>query len=222
MKLNRSLVLMDKFSDFQPKIGNDVDSNQSGESIRDEYMAQRGWTRIGSGAFGTVFKNPTQPGWVLKLFGWDPAYMRFYSLAKRTDNPHFPEVSRMGTVVVPISRLRPEVKFNAVMIEELAPFHSNQSDLFQAMVDYADWYLNTRFPDHRPAALAKLAPVVESAYPHFRAACELLRPIIDKPAPLSAVARARGIQQRSYWHDGKDENYRLRGDTPVFTDQFAA
>jgi len=106
----------EKFSGETPAISDDTPLTK-GVSKKDSYFhayqttnyqieahfKQRGWIRLDAGNYATVYEHPEQPGKVLKVFKWDPAYVRFWAIAKNSDNPHFPEVSRMGTVSIPIT-----------------------------------------------------------------------------------------------------------------------
>lgn len=81
-----------------------------------DYMGEQGWDYIGKGHFSMVFESPKSPGMVLKLMPErDSGYMRFYSHAKRSDNPHFPVVSRMGVMNIPDPMY-------AVLIEKLQSY----------------------------------------------------------------------------------------------------
>jgi hypothetical protein len=113
------------------------------------FMEQRGWKILGTGYFASVFESPKVPGMVLKLMPRrDQGYMRFYSMAKRSDNPHFPVVSRLGVMNVPDPMY-------AVLLEKLEPkdysrvdyIVSPMKDFFRGDIDQLPNYISREYPE---------------------------------------------------------------------------
>lgn len=104
---------------------------QRPESIKQasERLAKAGWSQIGKGVNGYVFKKPGVHH-VLKLFdARDTAYLDFIKLAiKNQSNPSFPRVHRS---VVKITD-----KFFAVRTEPLSGDLSSKPDLYDTVLDY--------------------------------------------------------------------------------------
>lgn len=125
-------LLQEKFTDMSPQVGSQglrkgpptrkgafgvSDQSLSPNDVVNKWFVQHGWNIISTGHWSRVYENPAQPNWVLKVMpGRDRGYMRFWSIAKNSNNIHFPEVGKMGVMDIPGGQ-----SVYCVMIEKLSP-----------------------------------------------------------------------------------------------------
>ncbi len=180
--------LEEKFSGETPKIAPDTPlvKGAGGEynyatNHKDHrvvgYFTDRGWNFVGTGNYASVFIHPSHPNKVLKIFKWDPAYLRFWSIAKNSDNPHFPEVSRMGLVNVPI-RVQSldeikdiSIRMFVVLVEQLLPMsHFRGDDTMYS------WAMEIMVQAGNCAEFGNpISPEVQKVYPHLNDAAMMIR-----------------------------------------------
>lgn len=194
------LDLFEKFVDEPPQVGDQTARLGSFKRNSDapyspvEALDKAGWRYIGGGAFSQVFKNPKLPGKVLKVIeNKDIGWTRFYSMAKRSDNEHYPEVSRMG-----ILDLDGQPHY-AVLMEELIPSHRipgrDSEDLVKGINRY-----------YRNGDADLLNELIEA-----RGWTRLME-VVDAIKSLFQNTRIY------YVPDIKTDNIMWRGRIPVFTD----
>lgn len=177
-----------------------------------------GYSKLGQGKFGATFTHPEQPGLVLKVFEGDKAYAKFWSLAKQSDNPHFPEVAKIvrfnlpsqnrGSSLGPVSHHA--VSFLATWIEKLSgvPPRDIDQDQFARVLSYAVQYGDEfNFPEKYSKRWPELFP-----------ALMMVRKIIMKQVPRASEFHDGGRMIHPYGEDIHGGNYMWRGDTPVLTD----
>ncbi len=195
-----------------------------------DILDKQGWTHIGRGMSGSAFTNPAHPDQVLKVFTpKDRGYMRFYSMAKRTDNPHFPEVGRMGYLDYEDDETEEPSRVFAVTVEKLTPTsveevgHRKQPvgpewEIIQFLESYMDGNMDSdgelthdgRSRYSRPTNeemlnrmiyIGKRCSDLFTRFPELQAACHIV---------MKAFPR--------YVNDVGSNNVMWRGQTPVFTD----
>jgi len=171
-------------------------------------MDDLGWTRIGSGSFGVVYEHPKHPGWVFKLVMDDPAYLKFLSFTKNSDNPHFPRVGRTTKIQSHRGLL------DAVMIEKLTTNSIPEPSPWEVdfgIRPYVDYYKSWCWINGRNrATLTPEERRIEQEFPQFRRACLEISRFIKQ--------NNRRNPQRFINTDIKDANMMFRGSIPVFTD----
>lgn len=197
--------LKEKFWDGDPQVGQIKATRGSYRNQRERIdLFGSGWSLIGEGAFAKVYENPEYPDQVLKILGGtDHGWIRFYSLARRTDNVHFPEVSRMGMLN------RDGYSKYAVLMEKLnrSPLTGNLAKQFyDAVTNYM--YNENSYLD-----------LVTDIWPELPEACEMLKRVFDKEIRL----RRRGwdpeyAYDKGYAEDLSWSNLMWRGNVGVFTD----
>ena len=156
----------------------------------DEILRNAGYSRLGNGAFGAVYRKPGKP-YVLKVFtAKDQAYRDFVALAMaHKNNPHFPRF--IGNIV----HVTPDIC--AIRMEPLTPYKHNHS-LITMYLRWRDYKSN----DPNNFISIELENAKEILTPKLKKACDL---IIDN------------LMTR-YACDLKQENLMMRGSTIVFTD----
>lgn len=180
------------------------DYDQTKTTQKKNILKQNGWREIGSGFFSTVYANRNVKDKVLKVFkGQDKGWTRYYSLAKRSDNPHFPIVSRLGVL-----DLLGEPHYCCLM-EKLEPAFLNHDSETN---DFA-WAIK-RYMHHRDEYFVDL---YEEKYPDLMEALNEIGKLALPwtPGPNS---RLRSGDTMKYALDMKPDNIMWRGDIPVFTD----
>jgi len=195
-------------------------------------LKERGWEVIGIGMGARVYKNPSYPNWVMKAFTpKDRGYMRFYSMAKRSENPHFPEVGRMGYLDFEETDDYPRRVF-VVMIEQLTPIEKNPMTgqptgdklyVVQFLDKYTDGYCDEdgKLTDNGRGSISAgedairnveyactRGSVVFNLFPHLQEACDMVKNVIDS--------------KKKYYQDVHQGNIMWRGTMPVFTDVIVA
>ncbi len=199
----------EKFRDESPELAPDIPLSKGPRLSRPlnrgrdftAWMEQRGWNKIGQGGYADVFYSEKQPQQVLKVFHDDPGYIRFWAAAKNTDNPHFPEVSRMGRFA--FVQDDQHVSLIGVLIEKLerVPPGENYDDLYDLVRDIR-FYLST--------STRELPLGITQRYPELQSALDILKKINT------------GSQGNpKYRLDITGSNILWRGDLPVISDPFA-
>lgn len=158
----------------------------------DVVLRKAGYKRLGRGAYGAVYQK-TGKDFVLKIFSSkDSAFLDFISFSKRhQDNPHFPKF--IGKVV----KITPN--YYAVRMEILTPYKGNS----RAISNYFNYRDYTSDDPSSIIAMTRDDAIEElEAYPHLRAACDL---IIDE-------------FENKHGFDIKNDNLMMRGSTVVFSD----
>lgn len=214
------LDLFEKFRDETPEVGGVKALPQPFLRSYDHpifpsiehFMNQHGWTRLSSGLWADVFESTKNPHQVLKIIkGGDPGWTRFYSLAKRSDNPHFPEVSRLGIMKIPDFRsgtlgrddVRPDIRVIACLVEKLTRvpgYMLGKSGDIDDEVDHQAKMLSKQFTDYITDN-TPLGERIESTWPELRAALDLVRGLT-----------------KHYLLDLHEYNFMWRYNTPVITD----
>jgi len=208
--------LKEKFSDTSPEFAGRGLQKGVGSNFNTPFswgraskiLEAEGWNYLSNGAFSYVFERESDPHRVLKLTSQngDQAYMRFWSIAKRTENPHFPEVSRLG-------RLRVG-KWNlfAVLVERLKPMPPDgNQDMVSRLRGESTAYL-------RGDTIPRWISVM---YPEWIAALDMIKPALD----VKKTVRYRGrhaFDFKPYRLDLNSGNLMWRGNTPVITDPLAS
>jgi len=211
------LSLFEKFQDEPlPQVGTPggrvnppVGDGRGAPEGADSTLRQSGWTRIGQGAYGSAYTHQSKPGWVMKVFWKDPAYIRFYSLAKRSQNPHFPEVSRMEVMSFPSEK--GPVSVYAVLVELLGRYRGQDEAIPYQLSKFSAIYLGGR-----EEFFAKQAR--QSAAKEYWNTKKLVQ--LTWPKWIPALDEIRGVMQRgSYVEDTHTGNIRWReGVYPVLID----
>ncbi len=194
-------LLREKFTDARVPLPRDMQPTtvqDTGTIVENpaviEYMKREGWTYIGEGLNAVVFGRPDSP-WVLRLTDWDPGYLRFWSIAKHSENIHLPEVSRYGKVSFTTDDMEHHVGFQS-LVEKLTMGGPNEELLIRSTRDFFDARTRGFLPEE-----------VEHLYPEWRDALELIR-----SANLGRNGRYK------YMTDIHRGNIMYRGDVPVITD----
>lgn len=198
--LNEKFTDMDlEMSGVKPRKGSfkRTTSDMSVHNSREEILADNGWERIGAGAFSSVYANEAYPDRVLKVFSnRDPGWTRFYSMAKRSENPHFPEVARLG-----IMDFNGQ-SFYVCLIERLTSSYEveeNPTRFMDAIKSYIGSESYDEYEEDQEWAFTR--------WPHLRQACDMIKDLlVVKPVPFR------------YYPDIKLANIMWRGTTPVFSD----
>lgn len=172
-------------------------------------LQDQGWDYLGSGSFGTVMGNPVYPNWVLKIFR-DPAYLKYLTMSKHSNNPHFPRVGKQYRMWITNSKKY----LYACMVEKL----DDDTSSLAPYANYFDsnWWVSDRKPDPSKGAnmweRARIKEVlrIDQTWPKFKEAC---REIV-KMVQLSA----RNRPDRAMLPDVNTRNMMMRGDCPVFSD----
>lgn len=218
------LDLFEKFRDQTPELGGyearpqpykDFSYGEHHESF-DKLIKDAGWTYVNSGLMASVYEHPKYPGQVMKvLYRKDSGYLRFYSMAKRSDNPHYPEVSRLGVIKFPDTRRRtgwdspnPDITTYAVMLEKLNRYPSfpnqDNDDVDNFTTSFAEIIRGyARFDKPLPEW-------IDEKWPLLRPALELIKKY--------ATMMKRGSSHRQYGVDIHSGNIMWRGNFPVITD----
>lgn len=164
-----------------------------------EYMKERDWHYRNGGHFGGVFVNLQEPDVVLKILPRDTGYLRFYSIAKRSENPHFPEVGKIRTMQIG------ETPLYGLMIEKLQPYDGRYDEKARPITHGRpfDSYLSLSIVEYIEADDDQNFKVFDRLWPQ-------LRPAVDK---VKSVLGAR------YLHDIGSSNIMWRkGEFPVLID----
>jgi len=196
--------LLEKFTDVRVPLPRDMQPTnvRDTETISDNphvrrYMEEEGWTFLGMGLNAMTFGKTGMP-WVLRLTDYDPGYVRFWSVAKNSENPHLPEVSRYGKTSFTAEDGH-HVGFYT-LVERLKLGGPNENELMMATHNF-----------FQPKTRGFLPEDIERMYPEWREALELIQ-----RANLSPRS-----QRNKYNIDFHRGNILYRDDVPVITDPYA-
>lgn len=207
MKLHN--LLWEKFTDIDAELNSelarpgpvtrrDYPTVEADRQRISDYIKAQGWSYLGHGAFSVSFTKSDTP-WVMKVMTeTDPGYIRFYSLAKRSDNPHFPEVGRMGVLKIPLGGKI--VPVHVVMLEKL-----NDSPPRGVVDIRSDISLYAESPSRFP-----LSKSITDRFPELESALNELVGLKSKKVSYS--------DQPMYRIDLHSGNIMYRGNTPVIID----
>lgn len=167
----------------------------AGKEIRN-YLTRGGWTFLGSGASASVFEKDN-PDLVLKVIhDRDNGFKAFWSLCKRSDNPHLLTVTKFGRFAFPLK----SGKYTAdvVMMERLEYLGPGWTEEeFVNFVIHSERYLNGRIGKDSP-----VMKEISRKYPEWILALDAIRP----------------LRSDKIFIDLHSENVMFRGDVPVITD----
>lgn len=172
----------------------------------EDVLMSRGFRKMGSGGFGSVWEVPGKP-YVLKLFDVDDtAYQEFVTMAQRSNfNPHFPMFR--GSPIP----LTPQVR--AIRMERLKPLNINWASALQRGIGVileaiplgSNWQEDAQ-EDFNDRELRDMQLALRK-WPRLAEAAQMLIDLYN-------------LSDRAEW-DLHQQNVMLRGSTPVFTDPFA-
>jgi len=198
------LDLIEKFSDHSPVLGGQEirlgGNPRARSSSLDQYevvsvLRKHGWDYLSSGNHALVFARDDQPQWVLKINTVrDRGFTRFYSMAKRSDNEHFPEVSRMGLLDIL------GVPVYAVQVERLTDADTTSRRHLRRCLQNSSGDFFAGADKNK-----KLA----QRYPEWYPALAMIR-------PLFGLTTRDG--QQHYQNDVGGSNIMFRGNIPVLID----
>lgn len=174
-------------------------------SSRKEFTAllkDKGFQRVGAGAFGVVFMHP-QLDYALKVFYDDPAYSKFVRYAQANpQNPHLPKFRG--------KMMRVSDKMLAVRMEKLTPTSGNKflatASYYAGMIDHDP---DMTIDDFFTRIHGRIPPDVIEYYEQDPSLLETLK----------ELAIVKGGDAMFDLHEG---NFMLRGDVYVVIDPFAS
>lgn len=188
-----------------------------------EQLEQKGFTYLGGGGFGSAYESPKYPGWVLKVFR-DPAYLRYLSATKKSDNPHFPDVGKVYKLVEKSQDAsgRPHEKiYHACFVELLSKTPDDRElDRYmpEELCNYFQWAAAKHYERtfHNKMGLYRYARI-EKMWPAWEQACKIIAGLIHHSA-RTANFRQNGDVKKFLLHDVYPKNIMWRGNVPVITD----
>lgn len=201
-----------------PWLNREFDSRGRSRRGIDDTVDMHGWMRIGQGAYGMAYSNPAYPNNILKVFTMeDIGYVRFYSLAKRSENPHFPEVSYLRYIDYEDPDNDEIYRAYVLMLEKLSPVQTEeQANLAEFLIYLTEGAID-RNGDITPYGRNYYDPAriqflgdsygvsIWQIYPQLEEACRLLQGV---------------LKNKTYNNDLHLGNIMFRGNVPVFSDPF--
>jgi len=162
-------------------------------------LVKQGWTRIGKGAFGSVYEG-SNPRWVLKTFH-DPAYFAYLEETRNSENPHFPQVGKRTRIGQDTDEKFPTY---ACMVEKLSksrPLGVPLMKYLRFRIPHA--HVGGREPFGNRSGDQRVREHIEHQYPRLDEAVGIL---------------VEFATRRQLNFDIMLRNIMWRGDVPVFTD----
>lgn len=68
--------------------------------------------KLGSGAYASVFQHPLYKNVAVKVFEWDPEYLQYIKICKRSTNKWMPRVVSIHTIEMDEEKNRFHIRFN--------------------------------------------------------------------------------------------------------------